>query len=108
ALPGYRHFARLYGLDRKPNFEGAWVLEQVVPAEQVAKEAGLEAGELRKQLDTVAARLMELRGKRTRPLLDTKILAAWNGMMIRGLADAGRIFNRQDYVQAAAKAADFV
>ena len=107
-MPGYRQFARVYGLDRQPNFEGAWVLEQVVPLEQVAKEAGMNAATLRQQLSLISSQLMKLRGERERPLLDTKILAAWNGMMIRGLADAGRILKRQQYLDAAAKAADFV
>ncbi len=107
-MPGYRQFARAYGLDRDPNFEGAWVLEQVVPEEQVAKEAGIAATTLREQLSLIRSQLLTLRNQRKRPLLDNKILAAWNGMMIRGLADAGRILKRQAYVDAAAKAADFV
>ena len=49
-----------------------------------------------------------MRNKRPRPLTDTKILTGWNGLMIRGLADAGRDHARtQRYVQAAARAADF-
>lgn len=107
-MPAYRQFARVYGLDREPNFEGAWVLEQVVPEEEVAKEAGIELATLRGQLSMIRSQLLTLRNQRKRPLLDNKILAAWNGMMIRGLADAGRILKNQEYLDAAAKAADFV
>ncbi|MEO1974456.1 MAG: thioredoxin domain-containing protein, partial [Pirellulaceae bacterium] len=45
---------------------------------------------------------------RQRPLTDEKILTSWNGLMIRGLADSGRIFDRPDYVEMAVRAADFV
>jgi hypothetical protein len=40
--------------------------------------------------------------------LDDKILTSWNGLMIRGLAHAGRILDEPRYVAAAAKAADFL
>ena len=46
--------------------------------------------------------------KRPRPRTDTKILTAENGLMIGGLADAGRILKEPRYVAAAEKAADFV
>ena len=52
-------------------------------------------------------KLLDVRGKRDRPLTDTKILTSWNGLMIRGLADSGRILKTPRYTQAAAKAADF-
>ncbi len=41
-------------------------------------------------------------------MTDQKILTSWNGLMIRGMADAGRYLDRPDYVERAAKAADFV
>jgi hypothetical protein len=40
-------------------------------------------------------------------LLDTKILTAWNGLMIRGYADAGRILKNEQYIKTASRAADF-
>jgi uncharacterized protein len=41
-------------------------------------------------------------------LRDDKILAAWNGLMISGLAVAGRILGEPRYVAAATRAATFV
>jgi uncharacterized protein YyaL (SSP411 family) len=52
--------------------------------------------------------LLAARSRRPRPQLDTKILTAWNGLMIRGIADAGRALGNDGYVAAAAQAADFV
>ena len=68
----------------------------------------LTLAELESQLTPIRKKLFDIRAKRQRPLLDTKILAAWNGLMIRGYADAGRIFNNMDHVKKAEDAADFI
>jgi uncharacterized protein YyaL (SSP411 family) len=41
-------------------------------------------------------------------MTDVNVLTAWNGLMIRGLADAGRLLEQPRYTERAAKAADFV
>ncbi|WP_313953019.1 thioredoxin domain-containing protein [Accumulibacter sp.] len=53
-------------------------------------------------------RLYEARARRVPPLRDDKILTAWNGLMISGLAVAGRILDQPRYVAAATRAAEFV
>src|SRR5439155_13381013 len=45
---------------------------------------------------------------RVAPATDDKVLASWNGLAIGALAEAGRVFGRQDFVDAAARAARFV
>src|SRR5690606_19839661 len=45
---------------------------------------------------------------RIRPALDDKILPAWNALMIRGLAVAGRVLGRPDLLDAADTAVDFL
>ncbi len=52
--------------------------------------------------------MLATRGQRPRPITDTKILTGWNGLMIKGLADAGRILKRKDYTSAAVKATSFL
>ena len=54
------------------------------------------------------AALTAVRNRRARPLLDDKIIAAWNGLAIAALAAAGRALQRDDFVTAAADAAAFV
>ena len=54
------------------------------------------------------AALSAARDRRARPLLDDKIIAAWNGLAIAALAAAGRVLRRDDFVTAAAAAAAFV
>jgi uncharacterized protein len=53
-------------------------------------------------------KLYDVRSKRVWPGLDDKRLASWNALMIAALADAGAVLERQDYVDAARAAADFV
>jgi uncharacterized protein YyaL (SSP411 family) len=56
----------------------------------------------------IRRRLLERRNARVAPATDDKVLAAWNGLAISGLAGTGRIVGRSDYVDAAVSAADFV
>ncbi len=52
--------------------------------------------------------LRAARNQRTRPLLDDKILADWNGLMVGSLARAGAAFNDDALLDAAKHAAGFV
>jgi uncharacterized protein len=64
---------------------------------------------LRGELDEEArARLFELRERRPKPLRDDKAIAAWNGMAVGALAEAGRRLERQDLVAAAVEAGEFL
>ncbi|HXD99283.1 MAG TPA: thioredoxin domain-containing protein [Candidatus Acidoferrum sp.] len=84
-----------WGVDRGTNFEGKNNLF-------LAGEADPESiAQLRK-------RLLEARGKRVRPGRDDKVLAAWNGLACRALAEAGRALGRADYVAAAVRNAEFL
>ncbi len=50
-------------------------------------------------------RLYEVRAQRVWPGLDDKRLTAWNALAISALADAGAAFAREDYLDAARRAA---
>jgi uncharacterized protein YyaL (SSP411 family) len=49
----------------------------------------------------VRRRLLAARETRVRPARDDKVVAAWNGLAIAGLCDAGRLLGREEYVAAA-------
>jgi uncharacterized protein YyaL (SSP411 family) len=104
----YGVFARRFGLDRAPNFEGAWHLHAYVAMERVAKELQLSPAEAGALLDSARAKLLVERGTRVRPGLDDKVLTAWNALMIRGLAVAGRMLAAPALVDAALAATDFL
>jgi uncharacterized protein YyaL (SSP411 family) len=99
----------VYDTDQKYNFEAKYhILVRDKPLAEAAKELKLSSDELSKRLAIVRFRLFNLRAKRERPFLDTKVLTAWNGEMIGGFATAGRILEEPKYTAAAAKAATFV
>jgi hypothetical protein len=52
--------------------------------------------------------LREIREARPWPGRDDKVVAAWNGLAIAALAEAGILFNRPDFVTAAAGAAELL
>jgi uncharacterized protein YyaL (SSP411 family) len=53
-------------------------------------------------------KLYEARALRPRPARDDKVVAAWNGLAIRALAEAGNICQKPEWVQAATAAADLL
>ncbi|MEA2487511.1 MAG: uncharacterized protein QOF16_1165 [Actinomycetota bacterium] len=59
-------------------------------------------------VEKAAAALLAARARRARPNTDTKVLAAWNGLAGAGLAEAGWILDRPDWIAAAAQAVSFV
>jgi hypothetical protein len=97
AGPETEAFLRHYGITSEGNFEGANILHVASPDE------GSWAA-----FTPQRAALYEVRARRPPPLRDEKILAAWNGLMISGLAVGGRVLDEPRYVEAAARAAAFV
>jgi uncharacterized protein YyaL (SSP411 family) len=56
----------------------------------------------------IRAVLLAARSARIRPARDDKVVAAWNGLAIAALADAGLLFGRPDYTEAATAAAELL
>jgi uncharacterized protein YyaL (SSP411 family) len=55
-----------------------------------------------------AATLYHARAKRVWPGRDEKILTSWNGLMVRGIAEAARAFENDRYAEAAVESASFL
>ena len=53
-------------------------------------------------------RLFEQREARPKPARDDKAIAAWNGLLLASLAEAGRRFDDLDYLEAARELAEFL
>ncbi|HVH51353.1 MAG TPA: thioredoxin domain-containing protein [Gaiellaceae bacterium] len=52
--------------------------------------------------------LLAVREQRPQPLRDDKAIAAWNGLMLAALAEAGRRLEREDWLAAAVELAEFL
>ena len=100
--------ATAFGAVPGGNWEGTNVLWRPYPAQAVADELGVDAPRLEHDLEIARERLFEVRERRMRPATDDKILAAWNGLAVSALAEAGRAFGDETYIDAAVRAADFV
>ena len=87
-----------YGISERGNFEGRNVLH--LPAGAAAEPPP--------QIDEARRALYEARAKRVWPGLDDKRILSWNGLAIAALADAGAVLGREDYLDAARDAAEFV
>jgi uncharacterized protein len=89
--------ARHLGATPEGNWEGTNVLWTPGPD-----------GELERELAAARPRLLEVREARVHPATDDKVLAAWNGLAVSALAEAGRAFGEPRYLDAAVAAAGFV
>ncbi len=64
--------------------------------------------EIKAIIDEGLQKLFAARSQRPRPHLDDKIIAAWNGLMISGLARAGAALADDEMIKLAAGAAQFL
>ncbi|MBU0725682.1 MAG: thioredoxin domain-containing protein [Alphaproteobacteria bacterium] len=72
------------------------------------RQPELGNGRLESLLAKARLALLERRDTRVRPGWDDKVLADWNGLMIRALARAAFAFNRPEWLRMAATAFEFV
>ncbi len=101
-------FSKHFNLHAPPNFEGKYHLHVVKPLLTIAKEINLNITETQNILKRACDKLYLTRQKRIYPGLDTKILTAWNGLMIKGMTFAGLYLNNNDFIYAAQRAVDFL
>jgi uncharacterized protein YyaL (SSP411 family) len=85
-----------WGISAQGNFEGHNILFV----------AG--APERSDVVERARATLLRARANRVRPARDEKILAAWNGLMLRGVADAARAFDDDRWRALAIRNGEFL
>jgi len=104
-----RRAARAFGVTPEGTFEhGRSVLERRVPVSELAREWQKSEVETEAWLNQVRRQLFQARSLRVPPGRDDKVLAGWNGLMIRGLSLAARAFARSDWAARAEQAASAV
>ena len=101
-------FDATYAQPAGGNFERRIILQRMRQQEKIAAELGIELSELLARLQLIHAQLRITRDLKARPETDNKILLAWNGMAICAFAEAGRFFERTDYLRAAQQCARFI
>ena len=87
--------ARAFDVSDAGNFDGRNILHPMTP-----DASAVLAG--------VRERLLAARAGRVRPHRDEKVIAAWNGLMLRAFAEAGRVLDRPDLLSIAEANARFL
>jgi uncharacterized protein YyaL (SSP411 family) len=93
-------FKQVYGVTR----DGSMMGKNILRRGQFAGLTDADEALLAKQRGL----LLAAREKRIRPQREDAILADWNALAIRSIAQAGAVFERPDWVQAAVAAYDHV
>ncbi|TQL69857.1 hypothetical protein FB381_3777 [Nocardioides albertanoniae] len=94
--------------------DGAWAAETFEVTEAGTFEEGASTLQLRhrpadsERLESVKARLLAAREQRVRPERDDKVVAAWNGLAISSLVDAGLLLEERRYLDAALEAGELL
>ncbi len=105
-------FARIYGVEPDGNFReeatgerlGTNILYLPQPLAEAAAREGVDLATLARWREKLRA---ARDGGRIWPERDDKVLTSWNGLMIAGLARAGRLLEEPAWIAAADEAADF-
>ena len=107
--PGNILFCEYYGITEEGNWEhGNNILHPVLRTEEFARKKGVSTEEINKIVSGGKQKLLAAREHRIRPGLDDKILCSWNGLMLKGLADAYRVFGEARFLELALQNAHFL
>jgi hypothetical protein len=99
---------RHFGVTDTGNFEGRNILRIAEPIERLAPALKMKVPRLRERIDRARARMYDARLARPAPHTDTKIITAWNGLMISAFARGSRILGEDGYRVRAEAAAAFL
>ena len=94
-----------FGLDAGTNFQDPHHPDE--PPSNVLRLSAMPGVDA-DRIDRICAELLRRRDTRKRPGLDDKVIAAWNGIMIRGLAETAVLTQEIQYLDAAERAAAFL
>ncbi len=102
-------FCSYFNITQEGNWEdGRNILFMIKPPEEIARQYEVSENELNLCINRCLDSLKEERHKRIPPALDDKILTSWNGLVLRGLVDAYRVFEKEAYLNLALKNAAFI
>ena len=101
--------ARAYwGVTDDGNFEGNNILFRAVSSADVARQFAMPESDVAEIIARSATKLYDARSKRVWPGRDEKILTSWNGLMVRGVAEAARAFENEAYARIAIESGSFL
>ena len=91
-----------WGVSDDGNFEGRNILFVVAGDHRaLAARHAIDEAELDERVARAKTALYEVRSSRVWPARDDKVLASWNGLMVRAIAEAARAFDDDQYRRVA-------
>src|SRR5918992_335405 len=97
-----------WGVTRAGNFEGRSILHVPNDPRVVAARHDLADREVTARIDRAKRVLYAERAKRVWPGRDEKVIASWNGLMLRALAEAARAFGSDEHRTLALRNGQFL
>jgi uncharacterized protein YyaL (SSP411 family) len=101
-------FNAFYDVRPEGNWEHTTILWIQQPLEAFCAQQGLEEAAFRAWLAGCKQKLMQVRDKRTRPLLDDKIILGWNALMNKACTRAYAITGQENYLELAVANMEFL
>lgn len=100
--------ARHYGVTAAGTFEGGAVLREARSTTDLARDDGLAEDIVEGAVHGASGALFEHRSTRQRPATDDKVVTSMNGLLMRGLADVGRLMDDRRATELAGRIARFL
>ena len=97
-----------WGASEAGNFEGVNILNVPEGAVRFAHRLGVPEQDLWATIEGSRATLLAARERRVRPGRDEKVLASWNGLMLRAMAEGARAFDDATLAESALAAGRFL
>jgi uncharacterized protein YyaL (SSP411 family) len=109
-------FCRVYAIEANGNYReevaghgaGGNILHLPIPIADIAEEIGIEQETLEMRLAACRDSLLQQRMQRTHPLVDNKLLTAWNGLTLSAFALGGYLLPEPRYLEVASDIADLL
>jgi len=101
-------FARMYDVTEDGNFEEKNILHPILTVDQASKFFRKEKSEIEALIARTKEKLFTAREKRIKPFRDEKIIAAWNGLLLSGLAEAIKITGASSCLEASRRTVEFI
>jgi uncharacterized protein YyaL (SSP411 family) len=101
-------FVRIYDVSEAGNFEHGNILHPILTPEQASKYFKRSVEEILGLITDAKKKLFVQREKRIKPFRDEKLITAWNGLMLSGLAEAIKITGNAEYRDAAMRTVEFI
>ena len=99
---------RYFGITARGNFEGHNILWIPSAPDKVARDLKVPTETLADYIQQAREKLYPIRKERPQPGRDDKVIASWNGLMVKAFAVAAAVLKREDYRLAAVANAEFL